>query len=389
MFGAIISHMPYDDLRDPIWVDTLPVLKNLAAKLATGPAFAVDTESNSLFAYREQVCLVQITTFGGDDYVIDPLAIKDLSPLGPLFADESIEKVFHAGEYDLICLKRDFGFEFRNLFDTMIAGRILGRDVVGLSAMLEIEFGITLDKKWQRANWGIRPMPAAQLAYARMDSHFLIPLRDILHRELVENDRTALADEDFHRLERTPVPQINGEKDTIWKIVGRTDITPIQMAVLQRLYEYRDSQARRANLPPFKILTNDTLVALTQALPKQMEDLETITGLSPRLRERHGSSLLECVARGLNSEPPRRPRCPRKDEDLILRLESLKTWRKKTAARFHVESDVILPREVVEQVATVNPRSISELSALMAQFPWRLEQFGPEIIQTLQPGEQA
>lgn len=389
MFGAIISHMSNDELRVPIWVDTLPVLKNLAEKLSKDPAFAVDTESNSLYAYREQVCLVQITTFDGDDYVIDPLSIKDLSPLRPLFVNESIQKVFHAGEYDLICLKRDYNFEFRNLFDTMIAGRILGRKVVGLSAMLEAEFGITLDKKWQRANWGIRPMPAAQLAYARMDSHFLIPLRDILYQELVDNDRTALAEEDFHRLERTPVPQINGEKDTIWKIVGRTDITPRQMAVLQRLYEYRDSQARRANLPPFKILSNDTLVAITQALPKQIEDLESITGLSPRLRERHGTNLLECVSKGLNSDPPHRPHSPRKDEELITRLESLKSWRKKTAARFHVESDVILPREVVEQVACVNPRSMGELSALMVQFPWRLEQFGHEIIQTLQPGEQA
>jgi ribonuclease D len=381
--------MSYDELKDPIWVDTLPVLKELALRLAAGPAFAVDTESNSLFAYREQVCLVQITTFGGDDYVIDPLAIKDLSPLGPLFADESIQKVFHAGEYDLICLKRDFGFEFRNLFDTMIAARILGREVVGLSAMVEAEFGIALDKKWQRANWGIRPMPPAQLAYARMDSHFLIPLRDIIQKELAESGRTALAEEDFHRLERTPVPLINGEKDTIWKIVGRTDINTHQMAVLQRLYEYRDSQARRANLPPFKIMTNDTLVAIAQALPKLPEELESIPGLSPKLRERHGNNLLECVAKGLASEPLKRPRSPRKDDELIERLETLKTWRKTTAAHYHVESDVILPREVVEQVAGVNPKSFSELSALMVHFPWRLEQFGQEILQTLKPGEQA
>jgi ribonuclease D len=380
--------MPYEELKDPIWVETLPVLKNLASQLAAGPTFAVDTESNSLFAYREQVCLIQIT-YQGEDFVIDPLAIKDMSPLGPLFADPAIQKVFHAGEYDLICLKRDFGFEFRNLFDTMIAGRVLGREVIGLSAMLEAEFGITLDKKWQRANWGIRPMPAAQLAYARMDSHFLIALRDILVQELAVNDSTALADEDFHRLERTPVPLVNGEKDTIWKIVGRTDINPVQMAVLQRLYEYRDGQARRANLPPFKIMTNDTLVAIAQALPKLPEELEPIPGLSPKLRDRHGSNLLDCVTRGLASEPPKRPRGPRKDDELIERLETLKTWRKTTAAKYHVESDVILPREVVEQVAGVNPHSISELSALMAHFPWRLEQFGPEILQTLKPGEQA
>jgi len=379
--------MPLPDLKDPIWVDTPLELEKLTRKLAAGPIFAVDTESNSLFAYREQVCLIQIT-YQDEDYVIDPLALRDLSSLAPLFANPQIEKVFHAGEYDLICLKRDFGFEFNTLFDTMIAGRILGRELFGLSAMLEAEFGITLDKKWQRANWGIRPMPAEQLAYARMDSHFLITLRDILKQELIDTDRLSLADEDFHRLERTPIPQINGEKENYWKLSGRQDLTLQQIAVLQRLCEFRESKARKANLPPFKILSNETLVAVAQACPKTAEELENIAGLPLRLRERFGEGLLECVVQGLRSDPPRRPPYPRRDDDMIQRLESLKCWRKKTAAEYHVESDVVLPREVVEQVAGVNPRSISELSALMAHFPWRLQRFGTEILQTLKPKEQ-
>lgn len=371
-------------MKDPLWIATPSSLDSMAQSLNRTSIFAVDTESNSLFAYREQVCLIQIST-SDNDYLIDPLELKDLSPLGRLFANPDIEKVFHAGEYDLICLKRDFGFEFRNLFDTMIAGRILGSKVIGLSAMLEEHFGVTLDKKWQRANWGIRPIPAEQLAYARMDSHFLIPLRDRIKQELVEAGRTALAEEDFHRLERTPIPRPNG--DNCWKICGGEDLTTQQMAILQLLFEYRENQARKANVPSFKVLSNSVLVEIAKISPSTEEDLDDIKGLPPRLRKRHIDGLLECVRQGQHINPPRRPSRSKKDDVLIERYENLKSWRKKTAAMYHVESDVILAREVMEQIAAVNPRAQSELAALMANFPHRLEKFGSEILQAINSRE--
>ncbi|HEX7556089.1 MAG TPA: HRDC domain-containing protein, partial [Leptolinea sp.] len=261
------------------------------------------------------------------------------------------------------------------------------REIFGLSGMLEAEFGISLDKKWQRANWGIRPIPPAQLAYARMDSHFLIPLRNCLKQKLIEVDRLELAEEDFSRLERTPIPQISGEKENCWKISGRQDLTSRQLAVLCRLYEYREEQAKKANLPPFKILSTDTLAAIALVSPTSVEELENIPGLTPLLQKRYGAGLLETIALGQRSEPPRRPNHTRKDDDLIQRVDALKSWRKKTAAEMHVESDVILPREIVEQIYTVNPRTLSELAAIMDNFPLRLQKFGPEILQAVKPKE--
>ena len=155
----------------------------MARDLLSQAQVAVDTESNSLFAYREQVCLVQFST-AEKDYLLDSLALQDLRCLEPLFSSPAIEKVFHAAEYDLICLRRDFGFTFANLFDTMVAARILGRDGVGLGAMLEAEFGLHLDKRYQRANWGERPLKPALLAYARLDSHYLVALRQRLEPAL-------------------------------------------------------------------------------------------------------------------------------------------------------------------------------------------------------------
>jgi ribonuclease D len=374
------------EMNDLVWVASSAMLRSMVEKLENEPVFGVDTESNSLFVYREQVCLIQIST-RENDYLVDPLAIKDLSSLGPLFANPSIEKVFHAGEYDLICLKRDFGFQFNNLFDTMIAGRILGRDLFGLSAMLEAEFGISLDKRWQRSNWGIRPMPAEQLAYARMDSHFLIPLSEKLKIELAAADRSELAQEDFRRLERTQIPQGNGDKEIFWKLSGKHDLTSRQLAVLHRLCKYREEQANKSNYPPFKILSNETLVAIAKVSPKTMEEIESIAELPEKLRKRHAEGILESVALGQRSGPPRKPNHTRKDDSLIQRLDVIKTWRKKTAAEWKVESDVVLPREVVEQIANANPKSSDELAAIMCQFPWRFQKFEAEILQVIQPKE--
>src|SRR5512147_2105439 len=104
----MISKLPL-----PTIVSNSPALYELTRRIQDEPLIAVDTESNSLFAYRERVCLVQLSTLT-QDWLIDPLAIQDMSPPGPLFADPHIEKVFHAAEYDLMCLKRDYDFVFRN-----------------------------------------------------------------------------------------------------------------------------------------------------------------------------------------------------------------------------------------------------------------------------------
>src|SRR4030043_821960 len=170
-------------------------LKRVADILAAQPILAVDTESNSLFAYHEQVCLIQFSTPEAD-YLLDPLGFGDLPSLAPIFADENIQKTFHAAEYDLLCMKRDYGFEFNNLFDTMLAARIVGRKEVGLGSILESEFNIQADKRHQRANWGQRPLPGYLLDYARQDTHFLIPLQEILKRQLESKGLLPLAQED-------------------------------------------------------------------------------------------------------------------------------------------------------------------------------------------------
>jgi ribonuclease D len=155
-----------------------------------------------------------------------PLALADAAAGG--YVRNGIEKIFHAAEYDLICLKRDFGFSFANLFDTMVAARLLGRKEVGLGAILESEFEVHADKRHQRADWGRRPLDEALLAYATLDTHYLIPLRSILKHELEEKGLWELAQEDFQRLCRISVPPPDEDAHAWWRIGGSHELTPQQ-----------------------------------------------------------------------------------------------------------------------------------------------------------------
>lgn len=369
-------------LNEPIWVAGVAAMQRMLDDLSRQPRIAVDTESNSLFAYHEQVCLIQFST-DVDDYLVDPLANLDLEPLGALFADAGIEKVFHAAEYDVICLKRDFGFTFNNLFDTMLAARILGRPGLGLGTLLEQEFRVQVDKRLQRANWARRPLPPAMLSYARMDTHYLLRLSDILKQQLVSANRMDLAEEDFRRLTRIPAGTHENGGGSCWRIPGVQDLSPRQAAVLMELCRYREERAQATDQPPFRVLPNQTLLEIAQIMPRKRSELNNVFGLSQKLIDRHAQSLLAAVERGIVGPPAYRPMMQRSSDEVIWRLDTLKNWRKSTAREMGVESDIILPRDVLETIAVRAPRSLEELQTLMADLPWRMERFGRQILAAL------
>jgi ribonuclease D len=374
--------MQSSSLKTPLLITRTGPLNQLADRLARQPILAVDTESNSLFAYQEQVCLIQFST-SQEDFLVDPLAFEDLSPLAPLFADEKIEKVFHAAEYDVLSMRRDFEFSFANLFDTMVAARILGWDEMGLGAILRAEFGVELNKRYQRANWGKRPLTADMLDYARLDSRYLIPLRHRMKKELIASGRWPLALEDFNRLrfvngrnpEETPL--------NCWRISGAYDLNPRQAAVLHQLCLYRDQIARSINQPVFKVLGDKALLAIASEMPKDWQQLEQSSHLSHKQMHRYGEDLLRAVERGIEAEPLRPPRSPRPDDQYLARLDALRNWRKNTAREMGVNSDVVLPRDLLQAIASTKHLDRESLSAVMNQIPWRLEHYGDQILNLL------
>ena len=374
--------MPAVDLPPPTLITRPQALKQLLEQLLHEPIVAVDTESNSLYAYQEQVCLIQFST-NEEDFLVDPLALADLSPLSVLFSNPEIEKVFHAAEYDVLTLKRDFGYTFKNLFDTMLAARILGWKEFGLGPILRDEFGIRLNKRYQRANWGRRPLPADMLDYARFDTHFLIPLRDRLQSELKDQNRWDLAMEDFDRLRH-----INGRApedlaEACWKVSGSYDLDPQQAAVLQELCLYRDGVARELDRPLFKVIHDRSLLAIARATPEDLQELRRLPGMTNKQVRRHGQALLNAVQRGLRAEPKYPPSLPRPDNGYLDRVDALRYWRKKTARKMGVNSDVVLPRDLLYSIASRNPHTERDLQAVLEQVPWRRQRFGDQILEVL------
>ena len=363
-----------------IWVDTPAALSLLAAELARQPRIAVDTESNSLHAYREQVCLIQFSTLQAD-YLVDPLALNDLAALAPIFANPQVEKIFHAAEYDLICLERDFGFNFANLFDTMLAARILGYRQVGLGNMLAEKFGAVLNKRYQKADWAQRPLPADLRDYARLDTRHLLALRDLLRAELVQAGRWPLASEDFIRI--CQVSEQNGFACPAWqRVKGAQKLSERALAILQELCHCRETLARRMNRPLFKVVNDTTLVNIAQIIPRTGRELQH-AGLSPYQMRRFGDDLLRAVQRGLQARPVQRPAAPRTDKAYLMRLDALSKWRRRVARTLGVESDVILPRPYLLAITEKNPQDMATLAEVMSPSTWRLEHYGAEILAVL------
>jgi ribonuclease D len=369
-------------INDPTLVVTQTEFENMLADIDREPKLAVDTESNSLYAYREQVCLIQIST-PSTDYLIDPFIVTDLSLLSAVFADPKKQKIFHAAEYDLICLKRDYSFEFANLFDTMVAARILGEKQVGLGSLLQINFGVTQDKHFQRANWGIRPLTKPMLDYARMDTHYLFALQYLLESRLKERDLLELAQEDFSILCETqpPITEVNGF--CCWKVAGSVHINGREAAILQTLCNYRDQQAQKMNLPLFKVLSNDLLVELCQEPPQSLEELRQRHGVTARLFNRHGSGLMAALQEGQAAKPINRQPRIRPDEQFMMRLECLKEWRKQKARELKIESDIVLPKDLMEKIVSKNPRNRHDLQLIMQKTPWRFVHYGNAILKEL------
>ncbi len=376
--------MTTPSLPPPRLIQSSEELINLVRRLEACERIAVDTESNSLFAYQEQVCLIQFS-IPGHDALLDPLAVDDLSSLAPIFSNPRIEKILHAAEYDVMCLKRDFGFEFDALFDTYHAARILGWKKPGLGNILEDAFDVKLNKRYQRANWGKRPLESEMLDYARFDTHYLIPLRDRLAEELQTGGHWEEAQELFKLLNQTPPATSSFDPQGFWSVGNAHRLDGKSAAVLRELYLWREEEAARQDRPPFKILGGKGLLAVLEANPVSLDQVEAIDKLTKHQVQRYGQALLEATARGRHAPTPRRAKTQRIDQATRDRYERLRKWRKETAKQREIESDVVLPRDYLWEIARKKPSTLPALREILAPLPWRFKTYGEAILETLHP----
>lgn len=369
-------------------IETNSALADFIANAAHEPVVAIDTEAASFHRYVDRIYLVQLSTTRATA-VVDPLRVDDLTPLGVLLADPATEVVFHDADYDLRALDRDYGFRVRRLFDTRIAAQLLGEPSVGLAALLERHFGITLSKKWQRADWSQRPLPPEMLAYAAADTRYLLPLRTQLTHGLAEAGRLSWAREEFARAEAvrwTPPPPHDA---AYLRLKGATRLAPQQRSVLRLLHRWREDEARRRDRPLFRILPNEALVAIARNVPRNPEDLFQVRGLPRALAERHRTALLDAVAAGLAAPQSDRrpdalsPRPAPREPAQAARLERLKQARNRLAAELGLDPGVLCGKPVLEAVARAAPRSRQELRRIPEVRDWQVEVLGAALLAAL------
>ncbi|MCG6920035.1 MAG: ribonuclease D [Acidobacteria bacterium] len=369
------------------WIRTPEALTELARSLEGCRSIGLDTESDSLYHHFDKVCLVQIATDRGEAVLVDTLAVKDLSPLGPALADPAIVKILHGADYDVTTLKRDFGFAFANLFDTMIAARFLGMPGIGLAAVAGAELGVTLSKANQKDDWSRRPLTPQQEAYALADVQHLAALRERLEAKLVEKGRLEWVREECEAVSALDPSPRRKSPEAFLGIKGARKLRPRQLAALRELYAWREGRAERTDRPAFRILGNEMLRKLAERRPRTLPELRHVPGVLPRLRDQADNilSALRRAAELPDSELPVIPRSPRPvvSTEVMARGARLKEWRTRRAAELKVEVAVVLPQRLIDRLAAEGPRDGAGLAGIEGLRRWRIDAFGDELLAAL------
>lgn len=345
----------------------------------------VDLEADSMFHYREKVCLLQMAA-NGRTVVVDPLKLQDLSILNPLFEDARIRKIFHGADYDVRSLYRDFGITINNLFDTQLASMYLGHTETSLEAVVAQRFGVELDKKYQKKDWSRRPLPPEMVAYAAMDVLYLEPLADALIGELAAKDRLAWVQEACRLLSQVR-PQEN-HQHLFLKFRGAGRLIPQQLAALEELLQLRDTVARQKDRPLFKIMSNAALLKIAMTLPTDLKRLKATQTLSGKQLDMYGHAIMAALEKALAmpvDQLPRYPRqrAPRLSPRIPRRVKAIRAWRDETAARMNIDPALLLNKSLIRDIAVNKPRTLADLQSIPQIHQWQVDAFGEAIIAIL------
>ncbi|MEX2151773.1 MAG: HRDC domain-containing protein [Gemmatimonadaceae bacterium] len=372
----------------PLFIDRPDAASRQLDALASTTELALDTEGASFHRFVDRVYLLQLST-RDRTAIVDPLNVlaDTLAPLGAMLESPQIDVVLHDADYDLRLLHRDYGWHVRRIFDTRVAAQMLGLKAFGLAALLERYFGVKLDKKHQRADWSMRPLPADMLEYAAQDTMYLLDLRDRMSDELKTKGRLDWAREEFARLEGTKW-QDEDPSASYLKVKGARDLTPRELAVLRELVPWRDSVAREQDRATFRVIGNEQLLEIARAHPRSRDELAKVKGVSRGILENRSQDVLAAVRRGIDvpeADLPRYPRAPRWDRDprFDTKVNALKTVRDEAAHRLDMDPGVLASRERLEAVARKNPANREEVLAISELRRWQVDVLGDGFVKAL------
>ncbi len=373
-----------------VLVETQDELLRCAQQLGRARVIGVDTESDSFHHYREKVCLVQISD-QHTDFVVDPLRVPDMGPLGDVFANRDICKVFHGADYDIVSLKRDFGVKMHNIFDTMISAQFLALPRVGLADLIHTWWGWHLDKKWQRHDWAARPLLPEHLDYARGDSHWLPTLRDLFLRKLEHAGQLAPVLEECEVLEAREWVRPRHDPADFYRVKGSRQLDELGQRALRAVFRLRDAEAERQDRPPFKVLPEEILYELAVSRPLSLSAMnETFRAGAPFIR-RYGEGLVRALIEGIASDDPlpvapeaakREPglRGPRAER----LMNALKEWRNAVVNRTNLPPIAVASNGVLRELTRVAPRTVEGLADVPELRKWQAAKYGAEWVELIE-----
>ena len=371
-------------------INTKSELEKLIELLERESVVGVDLEADSMYHFKEKVCLVQMATQNVST-VIDPLMVKDLSPLKNFFKTTKIKKIFHGADYDVRSLFRDFNITINNLFDTELAARFLGLKETGLQAVLRNKYAVSLDKRYQRKDWSKRPLPDEMLAYAAKDVRYLIPLATSFEEELSQKGRLGWVQEECRLLSQVRAPANNGEPLFLsFKGAGKLD--PTGLAVLEKLLQLRKKIAAKKDAPLFRVIGNKPLMILSEKKPLSHKQLEKSGALSTRQIDIYGRDVVAQIQKamklGQKSLPvyPRR-RSPSLSAAVAERVKTLKIWRDKRAEGLKIDPSLICTKLQITLIAMQKPQTMAAIGAIKEIKNWQRKEFGREIIEVIKAGK--
>ncbi len=344
------------------------------------PKIAIDLEANSLYEYPGEICLIQISV-RGYGFLLDPLANFSFPELGELLSDKNIIKIFHASEYDLRLLWNQFQWSVTNLFDTMLASKLLGCKQLGLVYLLQTFLNVKHDKKFQKSNWKNRPLSYQQLSYAYRDSHYLIPLAEVLQKQLEEKNLWDEAQEIFNDFAQDIVVEEDEQKSIQFFKSFKDRILPEEnLKVLHELYFFRDELGKSLHVLPNKLISNKCLLTLSKKIPTTLDELNQTIGTSSISNKINRQKLLEVILKAKNTEKIIKTPPTNNNPDVKNRISLLLQWRKQKSIERDIDSDAILPKNKIYLLAIYEPKSLAELKNLGILGPVRLKMYGEEII---------
>ncbi len=348
---------------------------------------AVDLEADSMFHYKEKVCLIQLATVA-KNFIIDPLAINNTGSLSLIFSDKNIIKVFHGADYDIRSLYKFYKITVNNLFDTELASRFIGKTKTGLSSVVQERFNVVLDKRFQKKDWSKRPLLKEMLDYAVSDVIYLIQLYYIIKKELVEKNRYLWVTEECKKLSMVKYTGGNN-KPLVFNFKGAMKLKPKNLTLLEALLVFRKTVAQKKDKPLFKIINNEALLKLAQEIPLDIKKIKELKILSTRQLNMYGNSLVQIILSSHNREGMSLLKYSGKKKITVKpcvskRVKKLKLWRDNLAEKLKLDPPLLFNKATLLSIAEEKEISMDKLYSMEKLSTWQKKEFGYDIVEVIE-----